>query len=340
MVVTESLTSLISDNIKKAQKETIFFADIYSNLSAPEGENEFLFFIKPEITIESSTIKLENILEMIQSKIESFGFNIQNIKILTAKYLKQYNIIAQHYGVINKISTKAVLNMSDTAKDKFKEIYSKSISDAKVLGGSEFLEQYPDFNANSLDFLLQNKKTVKLAGGTYSLDVKIDNEIVYVINGFHPRQLEQFIAKGRSIIVFTLSGDINWSDARANFIGSTFPESANQGSIRKELLIKKEILGLDEVSQGLNGVHLSAGPVEALIELCRYNSNFSNNEDIKDYTDFSFGKKLAENFEKSNVDKIISNVNVLIEGKNVSIFDLTEEKNADEAINILKKYFN
>ncbi len=49
----------------------------------------------------------------------------------------------------------------------------------------EFLEQYPAFNAYSLDYLWMNKENKKLAGGTYAEDIKIDSEVVYVINGFH-----------------------------------------------------------------------------------------------------------------------------------------------------------
>lgn len=340
MVATDSLTTIISENIKKAQREEIFFEEIYKNLNLPVGKNEFLFFIKPEITVPSKSIQLEKILDLVQEKIEEFGLNIHNVKILSAKYLEQYNIIAQHYGVINKISSNAVQNMSDSAKEKFKEIYGKSVNEAKVLGGFEVLKLYKDFNANSLDFLLQNCKTTKLAGGTYCLPTKLDTEVVYIINGFHPRQLEHFTESGRCIVVFTLSSDTNWQVARSNFIGATFPESANKGSIRRELLDNKDTFGLEEVSQGLNGVHLSAGPVEGLVELIRYNSDFRNDASKKTYKDYSFGKSIESSFTPSQVESILSNNNLEVEGKMVSIFDLTEEKDSDAAIQILREHFN
>jgi hypothetical protein len=339
MIMSNELTTIIKNSILSAQNEECFFEEIFSDSSLPVRKNEFLFFVKPEITMESNTIKVDKIFELIQDKIKEFGFNIHNINILSADYLHKYNIIAQHYGVINSIACNAIQNMSESAKCKFKEIYGKYPHELKVLGGLEFLECYKDFNANSIDFLWQNKKCDKLAGGTYSLEVKIDDEIIYLINGFHPRQLSQYTAKGRSIIVMRLSGDISWEDARINFIGSTFPLNANDGSIRKELLRHKDELGLAEVSQALNGVHLSAGPVEALVELCRYNSNFSDQNKIKDYSDFSFGKQLLENFDNDIVNKIVLNINVDINGKIVSIFDLTEEKNSEEAIKLLINIF-
>ena len=193
------------------------------------------------------------------------------------------------------------------------------------------------FNALSLDLVWQNIETKKLAGGTYCEVLKLDNETVHLINGFHGRQLEHFTEHGRSIVVFTLSGNLSWADARGKFIGATNPSAAHPGSLRRTFLDRKEELGLAEVSQGVNGVHLSAGPVEALIELSRYNSNFSDKAKSKTFTDFSFGKQLQANFTPAQVETILANGNVDVNGKATSVFDLTEEKDSDEAIAILKK---
>lgn len=338
MVAAGRLTATIAGSIKKAQQENVFFEELYNDPAAATGKNEFLFFIKPEITLPADSIQLENILDLVQEKIERFGLTIHNVKVLSAKYLEQYNIIAQHYGVINKIASNAAASLSEGAKEKFTQLYGKTINDVKLLGGVEFLEQYPAFNAYSLDFLWQNVENKKLAGGTYAEVIKVDNEQLYVINGFHPRQLKQFTEKGRSIVVMTLSGDLNWNEARGNFIGATNPQAAAAGSLRNTFLNRKDELGLAEISQGVNGVHLSAGPVEALVELRRYNTNFADAAQTKTWTDFSFGKQLAANFTPEQIEKIVNNENVTVEGKSVSIFDLTEEKNAEEAITLLKAH--
>ena len=46
--------------------------------------------------------------------------------------------------------------------------------------------------------------------------------------------------------------------------------------------------------------------------------------------------------EKFNVnfDNIVENVNVNVNGKETSIFDITEEKHSDEAISIIKQYID
>ena len=129
MTATEKFTSIIAAAIKKAQNDKVYFEELYNNADLPAGKNEFLFFVKPEVTLPSNTIQLEKILDLVQDKIEEFGLQIHNIKLLSAKYLEEHNIIAQHYGVINKIASNAVANLSEGAKEKFIQFYGKPISE-------------------------------------------------------------------------------------------------------------------------------------------------------------------------------------------------------------------
>ena len=331
------LAKKIEEVIKAAQKEQISCKPVFSQTPAPTGKNEFLFFIKPEITLQNDEIQLSQLLEVILSTVQSYGLDIINAQVLSAKYLEEHNVIAQHYGVINKLANDAVGAMSDGAKGKFSTLYGKGVEEANVLGGFEVLKAFPDFNATTLEYLWQNVGSEKLAGGTYSIKVSFDGKEVFIVDGFHPRQLEHFTAQGRSIVVFTLVGDIDWEKARQEFIGATNPNKAHEKSLRRNFLENKATFGLAEVSQGSNGVHLSAGPIEGLVELIRYNSNFET-QDLKNYQDFSFGKQLAANFSPEQVEDILNNVDVEVDGKMISVFDLTEEKNSEESLELLKKY--
>jgi nucleoside diphosphate kinase len=333
----QNLTNLIIKSVRGAQMEEVFFEEIYSNPKLTAGENEFLFFIKPEITSPSSSINLERTLTLIQNRIENFGFNLHNIKILSAKYLDKYDIIAQHYGVINRVSTKAKENLTESAAEKFTDIYGKTVHEVNITGALEFLDQYPEFNAYTLEKHWRTLESKKLGSGIYCVKTMIGPDVIYLINGFHPKQLKHFTEKGKSILVMTLSGNLSWAEARNNFAGATDPILANEGSLRRDLMVMKSELGLPEISQGVNGVHLSAGPVEALIELKRFNSDFSGESQGKDFSDFSFGVKLMEMFNQKQFDKIVSNTNLIVDGKSLSIFELTEDKDSTRALSILKE---
>jgi len=320
--IANTLSAHIQQAIQKAQQEQITYETLFESDEVSNAKNEFLFFIKPEITLPDPEIKLEAILNVIFEKIEAYNLKVQQVNVLSAKYLDKHNIIAQHYGVINKLANQAVTAMTDGAKAKFESLYGTQVDSANVLGGFEVLKQFPEFNPTTLEYLWQNISAEKLAGGTYCIKVKFDGEEVYVIDGFHPRQLAHFVQKGRSIITFTLKGDVDWEVARGEFIGATNPAKAAPNSLRRLFLEQKDQLGLAEVSQGMNGVHLSAGPIEGLVELIRYNSNFEAGI-RKSFDDYDFGKKLAEKYSETQIEALMDNMSVQVNGKTESIFDLT-----------------
>ncbi|MBN1598765.1 MAG: hypothetical protein JW894_10755 [Bacteroidales bacterium] len=332
----KALVEKIYNTILEAQSGYDRQKIIYTN--NVQGNNEFLFFVKPELTIKSGTIQLKKILEFIFEKFLEFEVSVRNIILQPAKYLEKNNIIAQHYGVINAIARDAKTNLSESIKNKISRLFNIPFDSANVMGGLELQKKYPELSASAIDYIWQNSPVIKLGGGAYGQSLKIDGKQIYLINGFHPRQLEHFIASGRSIVTFTLTGDLDWGVARNNLIGKTNPAEATEGSIRKSLLNRKEEFGLQTVSSSWNGVHLSAGPVEGLLELIRYNSNFDTKEKL-DIQDFAFGRLLAEVFSPDITEKILSNQTVSLNSDNISIFDLTEEKNANEAVELLKKVF-
>lgn len=309
--------------------------EIYNDNSV-SGNNEFLFFVKPEITVNDPNIKLEAILDLILSKINSFNLDIKNIRVVNAKYLAKHGIIAKHYGVINKLSRNIKQAITEEGKENFKKIYDEAFDTAKIYGSLEFLEMFPEFSPTGLSFLWQNATTEKLAGGTYSQKLELDGKRVYLVNGFHPRQLDHFIAPGKAIITMTLVSNTSWDVARNDFIGKTNPQDAALGSIRRELLENKDEYGMQSVSSSWNGVHLSAGPIEGLVELLRYNSNYEKS-DIRSALDYSFGQKIAQTFDEQKAENLLKNPDVSYEGKHISIFDLTEELNSNDCINLLEK---
>ena len=326
--------------IQKAHTGKLYYETLYEPATSAKYKNEFVFFIKPEAILKNYPIKYQDIVNLILTKIKEFKFLIKNIKVLSADYLKDNNIIAQHYGVINKIANDAKGQISESAKEEFEKTYNEKIENVDALGGFEFLQKYPEFTPFTLNQMWKNVKNQRLASGTYCEKLIIDFDKVYLLNGFHPFQLAHFTEKGRLIVVFTLQSDISWKEAREAFIGATDPNQAKDGSLRKELLINKENLGLPELSQARNGVHLSAGPVEALVELMRFSSDFSKKGTVKDYNDFQMGKLLDQHFNKQQIDQILNNNHIVSQGKETSVFDITELADSEQSIKILKEFFN
>lgn len=331
----QPLSKGIITAIQTAQQMPVQKLELYSDPSIDLGEfeNELLFFIKPEITKFSPTTNMDAVLNTIFEKLDQFGVQIVRVQLLGASYLKDSHAMASHYGVINKVASDPKAHMSAQAKDKFKELFGADISEVPAYGGIEALAMYPELTPTSLESLWKTGNSVKLAGGTYCSLVEIDNKPVYLINGFHPLQLEHFIAEGRSIVAFHVVSNTDWSTLRTNLIGATNPSKAEAGSLRNQFLMAQNFYGLDEVSQGSNGVHLSAGPIEGTVEISRF---FDGPDKLEvALPNRPVFKSLSDRFAASEVFHIMQDGKVQIGHAVMSAYDATEEKNSGEAVALL-----
>ena len=64
--------------------------------------------------------------------------------------------------------------------------------------------------------------------------------------------------------------DRSWQSFRNDVVGSTRPDQASPESVRGVLLARQGDLGIGEVVVSTNGVHGSAGPIEAMVEIARF----------------------------------------------------------------------
>ena len=298
-------------------------------------KNEFLFILKPEVFAKTKPEELESILELIQERLTKYNFSIDNVRLINAAYLDHFQVIAQHYGVINAASRNFWANITDEIKSNFNGIYNRELAGSKVFGSLELVSKFPEITDAILQKLWSNCEIKRLAGGVYCGEVEFQGEQLFIINGFHPPQIEHFIAENRVIATMNLSCDIDWEKARKEFTGNTYPEKAEKGTLRRDIFDQYGKLGFDDVSYVINSLHLSAGPVEGLLELKRFNSEFDRQSESS-FSDFGFGKMLEVNFSGADFEKIVSNSTVNYQGKQISIFDLTEEMNSLDAIELLK----
>src|SRR5690606_6440439 len=98
----------------------------------------------------------------------------------------------------------------------------------------------------------------------------------------------------------------------------TSPADALEGSIRRELLEKAAEFGLTAVTPSWNGVHLSAGPIEGLIELIRYQSDFESAEHLS-VGDFALGRELLQELGATQTQLLLENPELSTENGKVTV---------------------
>jgi len=293
--------------------------------------NQFVYFLKPEAT----SANVEYILKLSIDVLTKAGVNIGAVRVVGGPYLDKHNIMVQHYGVISKISKEGYPAISDAAKAKLESDFGADVKTAgNPVGGHQFLESNPDFSPLALTTINDNVGTTRLAGGTYLCKFKLLGKVQLVLNPFHAYQLVPYIKKGSALILFECTSKLSWADLRTKLCGATNPAKADAGSIRSELLKNKEATGMVAVDISSNGVHMSAGPLEGMVELQRF---FSDQDSKQAYSSFSFGAHLMSlGLTLDQVNHLATNPDVTTDGKSESVFDMTEEKDHSESAILLK----
>eukprot|EP01125_Pyxidicula_operculata_P021411 TRINITY_DN8236_c0_g1_i1.p1 TRINITY_DN8236_c0_g1~~TRINITY_DN8236_c0_g1_i1.p1 ORF type:complete len:343 (+),score=97.46 TRINITY_DN8236_c0_g1_i1:24-1031(+) len=304
---------------------------------AKSDVNQFIFFLKPEVTDKG--VHVDKVLSLALKTLKDAGVEFGATRVLGGSYLDKHNIMVQHYGVIAKISKEGEKAISDSARENLQKNFKDLLDQgAEVLGGHEFLKKFDKFSPFSLLVLNDNVGTTRLAGGTYALKAKVMGKPHIILNPFHAYQVVPYTTPGNAIVVIEGRSTFAWEDLRTKLTGTTDPATAAPGSIRRALLDNKESLGLKDVDKGSNGIHLSAGPLEGMVELQRFFTDHDGGKAVA-ASETAFGAYLtSKGFSAEAVNKLIDNVDVDHNGKKVSVFDLTEEKSFDVAGDILSKF--
>lgn len=294
---------------------------------APTG-NEFVIFTKPELG-RLSDADLGRVWDLLTSSLTAYDVTVHQTAILTGPELEASGAMAEHYGVINKISRLGRSALTEAAERAMAERYATELANgALVLGGHQLLAEFPDFGPFSLGVLFANLSVERLGPGTYAAAANVDGQTVLILNGFHPRQLGFFTAADTVCAFLHCSSPTAWDSLRNDLIGTTDPAKADGGSIRGALFADPAGFGLATVSYNFNGAHMSAGPLEALVELARFFGGTVSG--------YSFAEALsAAAVSADGIAALADNPTLEAAGERGSAFDLTEGVDAGPAAALL-----
>ena len=300
----------------------------FSGVSEEPTGNEFVIFSKPELG-RLSAEDTDQVWDLFASALGSYGVRVHRSRVLTGAELERTGVMAEHYGVINKISRLGRSALTEAAEQALVEQYASELdAGALVLGGHQFLDSFPGFGAFSLGVLFANLSVGRLGPGTYAGVVAVDGQPIVILNGFHPRQLGFFTADDTVCAFLHASSSTAWESLRNDLIGTTDPAKADAGSIRGTLFADPGGFGLATVSSNFNGVHMSAGPLEGLVELARF---FGGSVE-----DYSFAAALtAVGVSGDGIAALAENPTLEAGGERGSAFDLTEGVDAESAATLL-----
>ena len=119
-------------------------------------------------------------------------------------------------------------------------------------------------------------------------------------------------------------------------VGATFPEKAVPESIRGTLYAQAEKFGLESVSIANNGVHLSAGPFEAMFEIVNFFGKILELDPGKQ-PPLILQRMLEAGIDAERALSTLDNPIVTQGPKPVDLFTATEDMDTGEAVAFWKE---
>jgi len=301
---------------------------------SPPGQNHFVLFLKPELLAVRPAARLDPILDLVLDALRRYGVEIGAVRVLNGPYLARHRIMEKHYGVINRASRLGMAALSTATRARLEAGHPEVRA---VLGAHQLLERYPEISPFALNVAVDTIGSQKIAGGKYVTVLNIEGEKIAVLNGFHPQQLLHYTRPGRALVIFECASEADWKDLRHGMTGVTNPANAAEGSIRRTLREHARDLGLPEVTTATNGVHCSAGPLEAMLEYCRFFSDHTGKALVHPGAT-PFGQLLRTHGLRQKEITALAKNPLIGDGKAADyVFNRTEEKNAGAAAELLAK---
>jgi hypothetical protein len=303
-------------------------------------QNELVFFFKPGCFQAAEHGHVQDILALGLRELQAYNVMVAGILLLGGSRLDALEIMDRHYGYINRLSKHAsrILHPEEIPQISAALGLTSASGQYQVLGGHEFLQRFPEYDAARLQALWTSKHSHKLRSGFYVQEYTVAEQHVILVNGFHPNQLAFFTEPTHKIALLLLQADAEWHTLKYAMVGDTFPEHASAASIRGELYRHHQRYGLNEVTVSNNMVHLSAGPFEAMFEIHNFlhaipTLNF-------DVTRTNMARLMrAKGLTEKDIDRCLSNPTATIGGEEVDLFTLTEDKNSGDAIDLYVTHF-
>ncbi|EEM69051.1 MULTISPECIES: hypothetical protein [Bacillus cereus group] len=299
-------------------------------------QNHFIIMMKPELNDIKNGVDTKTILDLFLEKLSKWDINIGAVRVLSSKYLKNNLLVEKNWHTLNIICKKGLDACSEaTMKGLSEKFPNIPLNKANVLGGFEFLDNYPEFSSFALDILTRNVETVKVGAGAYAIKIDINGHPKIILNAFHPYQYDWFTREGNSIVVFECITNKNLIEIRHDMIGLVCPKDAKIGSMKRFLFDEKENVNLPNVSILFNGFHVSPNPIEGMFSIIDFFSDIKAEKTIPLKETLLGNLLLKNNMKVSEIEKLRSNPTINANTIEKPIFELTEDKNWDDAIMML-----
>ncbi len=306
-------------------------------IGAGTWRNEIVMFIKPEAFMLADTAHSIKIAELVMAKLAAFDARVAGAVLIGGKVLDRMEIMSAHYGLINYLSRTASQSLSAEDRGKIASALGMPIEGWDILGGHEYLAQYPSETSKDLDQLWFAGRSTKIRSGFYVKTAEKPDRKIILVNAFHPEQLNHFTDPTHRIALLLIHSNNDWTTLKNIMTGATFPDKADPISIRGTLHANPAEYGFESVTIANNTVHLSAGPFEALFEITNFFGKLMNVDATKTQP-HAVKHMVAAGLSVDQALAAIKNPIISENPKPTDLYSATEDMDTEAAINVYREY--
>lgn len=306
----------------------------------PAGDpevNQFLLLLKPHALDVASGVDVARVLKTVQSVLTAWKVEVGGAVAVSSRYMVEHSLIQRTYETLNRAARLGPRALSQSAAARLGEVAAQiDAPSPRVLGGFAFLREQQDLTELGLCLLANNLPTQKLGAGAYATILDCFGERVVVMNAFHPHQLATLTRPGTVAVALECWSRRSFHDLREQMVGGIFPDQAAQGSLRRTLFEDTARTGVRGASPQLNYVHISPGPLEAALHMSTYFSDHGEAGQALPVTATNLGAVLhSAGVSAAEVEILTRNPEVVVDGRAVPAFDLSEDLDTSDLAAIL-----
>lgn len=325
---TDELRDLVLD-WKAGQKVPILLQ--HFSYTAPE-QNQLLLIVKPEITRLHNPSDRWAVIAVIAESLRMHQIRITGTIALPGWHLASSDCMIRHYGLF---ATADHLDLDTRNRLITSFLGGGARGNHLFLTGKEVCARY-QVNIEWLTNLWRRKPPMKIKPGLYAQTHEIDGDTVVLLNGFFPGLIASFHDQASWILAMALASELPWGLLRERVLGAADPHEAAPGSMRRQISDKLVSLGYSPPTVNTNGVHLSAGPFEALFELHNLLSPTGSEANFCLQETAVARRMTSMKYAEPDIDHVLANPAVSWNGSEARLFALTENTDTGSAVHFYR----
>lgn len=321
------------DCCRNGQTESFELVRAYDYSPQFVSGNEFVILVKPECFSSLDHDQNVAFFRDLLLQFSVFEVEISGVCAFNAWYSRKHALLENQYAILNRGARYGY----DALPPSIRLAIDEHVGRGCVVGAYPFLSEHAEMTAAQLEALANGQGSIKYGNGTYLMPYfPLAGETQYIINAFHPFQLEHFNRPGNVFLAIACASLQDYAVLAHDLVGCFIPEKASTGSLRHALYAKAQQYGLHIVDTLRNGYHISPSPLEGFFALQRY---FGRSSVGLEMDQTLLGRSAGKHgLDARFLERLRHNFDILAGDKTAPVFDHFEGRSSDAIIQFLIKH--